>query len=129
MAKPTQLALGDLELPFTSHDRYSASKQELGSELRTIGGRMVTELRGFYWKISYSYDYLGNDVTRQILKKIRSSSTISCTFLPDDSEDYVTADFKCTSYTPPTVAFSYDGTAMWHNLAFVLESVKAVSEE
>ncbi len=125
--KPVQLNINGMDLPWTSGDKYSAGKEELGSSKRTIGGRMVTESRGFYWVVTYAYDYMGNKATRQLLKILRSGE-VTAMFLPDDGEGYVTAKCKCTTLHRPTLAFARNGEALWHNISFTLESVEAVKE-
>ena len=120
----TQLIVGGVYLPETSHDKYQCYPEELSVSLDMISGRRVKEIRGIVQKISYSYDYMGNDLWRQLAAILRSGNTIPVTYLPDNSDAMATGTFLVDSSTQPVFAFSKDGVGFWHNVAFTLREVK-----
>lgn len=119
----TQLIIGGLVLPQTSRDRYSCYEEDLGSQLDMISGRRVTELRGKVQIISWSYDYLGDDLCRPLLTILRSGGSFPVSYLPDTSNELQEGTFLKTSLTNPTFAFSRGGKPFWHNIAFTLREV------
>jgi len=120
----TQLILDDVYLPQTSWDRYRCYPAELAENLPMISGRMVREVRGVVQMISYSYDYLGNDLWRQLAAILRSGRSFPVTYLPDDGDEMRTGTFLVENITNPTFAFSRGGVGLWHNIAFTLREVK-----
>ncbi|QNL44135.1 hypothetical protein H8790_11945 [Oscillibacter hominis] len=120
----TQLILNGLYLPETSKDKYQCHPSELSVSLDMISGRRIKEIRGCVQVITYSYDYLGNDLCRQVLLVLRSGKPFPVTYLPDDSDTMQTGTFLLESLTPPTFAFSKGGTGLWHNLSFTLREVR-----
>lgn len=119
----TQLIIDGIYLPKTSHDRYSCYEDLLSTKLEMISGRVVSEIRGKVWRVSYSYDYMGNDLCRQVLAVLRSGKPFPASVLPDNDDTMVVSEFLVESLTPPTFAFAKSGTPMWHNLSFALREV------
>lgn len=119
-----QLIIEGIYLPETSRDKYSCCPVILGQQLDMISGRRVTEVRGVVQKITYSYDYMGNELMRQVLAVIRSGRSFEVSYLSDDSDQLKTSMFLTESYTNPTFAFSKSGVPYWHNFEFVLREVK-----
>lgn len=124
----TQLTINGTEYPWVDGDNYQAYPSELGKSKRTIGGRLVTEIRGYIWVIKYSYDYMGNDLMRTLLQDLRNKTDLDVDFLVPDTDEMLHATFRCTSQPAPSVAFDYAGVPMWHNISFILESVEAVTD-
>ena len=63
----TQIILNNsIYLPETSRDKYSCYESQLGSTVDMISGRRVLEVRGWVYIVSYQYDYMGNDLMRQV---------------------------------------------------------------
>lgn len=120
----TQLILNGYYLPETSRDKYRCYPAELGDDLDMISGRRVREIRGVVQMIYYSYDYMGNDLCRQVLSVLRGGKSFAVSYLPDDSDEMKTGTFLIEDLTPPTFAYSRDGVGLWHNLAFTLREVK-----
>ena len=62
----TQLILNSREdpviLPEASRERYSAAPVPLSEEVEMISGRLVRELRGSVWNISYQYGYFNESM-------------------------------------------------------------------
>lgn len=119
-----QLIIAGITLPETSRDKYSCYPEILGQQIDMISGRRVTEVRGMVQKITYSYDYMGDELMRKVLAVIRSGRSFEASYLPDDSTQLQTSTFLTESYTNPTFAFSRGGVPYWHNLEFVLREVK-----
>ena len=119
-----QLILGGITLPETSKDRYSCYPSELSQTVEMISGRLVKEIRGKVQMIEWSYDYMGNDMLRNVLAVLRSGEPVECQYLPDDGADLRSGKFWVQKFTRPTFAFSKGGTPYWHNVSFVLREVK-----
>ena len=124
MSKTVQLIIDGIYLPETGWDQYRCCPMELGESLPMISGRMVREIRGVVQTISYSYDYMGNDLWRQLASVLRSGGSFPVTYLPDDGDEMRTGTFLVDSLTSPTFAFSREGVGLWHNIAFTLREVK-----
>ena len=124
MSNEIQLIVNGVLLPTTTRDRYSCYPDELKEQITMISGRMVEEVRGTVQKISYSYDYMGNDLMRRLLTALRSRSDLSVQFLDPLSDSMQSASFRCTKQPTPQFAFSRDGVGLWNNIAFTLEEVE-----
>lgn len=118
-----QLIIGGVTLPETSNDKYSAYPREIGTQIDMISGRRVTESRGHVEIITYSYDYMGNDLMRQVLTVLRSGTAFTAQYLPDDSDKLKNSEFVVESMENPTFAFSRSGKPFWHNISFTLREV------
>lgn len=121
-----QLILDGEELPQSTKDRYSCWEEELSVSLTMAAGNMVKEIKdpGKVWRAAYTYDYMGNDKCRKVLAILRRGEAFNAAVLPDNSDQLVTSRFFCTSLTPPSYAFSRNGTPYWHNLSFELREVE-----
>lgn len=115
-----QLILESLVLPESSHDKFSCWEEDLSVSKTMISGRAVIETRGKVWKASYNFDYMGNELLRQVLAVLRSGKPFQAAVLPDDRDEMVSGIFIRESITNPTFAFSRGGVGLWHNLAFVI---------
>lgn len=120
----TQLIVGGVALPQTSNDKYSCYPDELKTQIDMISGRRVQEIRGTVQKISYSYDTLETSVWRSLAAVLRSGTSFSVQYLPDDSDSMVSSSFLVESFTPPTFGFARDGRGVWHDIAFTLREVR-----
>lgn len=119
----TQMIINNITLPQTSFDKYLCYPVELGENIRMISGRLVSEIRGTYWRIEYTYDKLKDDVMRTLLPVLRSNDTLQVWFLSPDSNEMANGNFKCVEKPAPTFAFAKNGAGLWHNFHFVLEQV------
>lgn len=119
----TQLIIEGIYLPETSRNRYACYPALLSDAITMISGRMVREVRGKVQMIHYEYDYMGNDLCRQLLSVLRSGKPLSVAYLPDEDSELRSGKFFVESITNPTFAFSKNGTAYWHNIAFTLREV------
>lgn len=120
----TQIILGGLPLPEVSRGSYRCWPEDLSVQLDMISGRRVIETRGTVWKVSYSYDYMGEALMRQALAVLRSGAPFIASVLPDNSDEMVTSRFLTESLSPPGMAFSRrqgdKEKAFWHQIAFTL---------
>lgn len=120
----TQLILaGSIVLPETRQDKYKCYASTLSQQVDMISGRRVLEERGHVQMIEYSYDYMGNDLMRQVLTVLRSGQSFSVAYLPDEGDQMVSSSFLTESITDPVFAFSKSGKPFWHNFSFVLREV------
>ena len=121
----TQLILNsNLALPETSWDKYRCYPATLSQQVDMISGRRVLEERGHVQMVEYSYDYMGNDLMRQVLGILRAGNSFPVAYLPDEGDELVTGQFLTESITQPTYAFSRGGVPYWHNFSFTLREVK-----
>ena len=120
----TQLIVGGVILPQTSNDKYQCYPEELATTVDMISGRRVKEIRGTVQMISWSYDYMGDELWRELQAVLRSGTSFQVAYLPDDGGELRTGIFLTASLTPPTFGFSVNGKALWHNVAFTLREVK-----
>lgn len=121
----TQLILNNsIYLPQTSHDKYRCYPTELGTQVDMISGRRVFEIRGNVWMIEYEYDYMGNDLMRQVNAVLRSGQSFPVISLPDNADEMSSSIFLTQSFPTPTFAFSRGGVGLWHNVSFVLREVQ-----
>ena len=89
-----------------------------------ISGRTVREVRGHVQMITWSYDYMGNTLWRQLAAVLRGNTSFPVVYLPDDSDTMVSGTFLVDSITQPTFAFSKGGVGLWHNVGFPRREVK-----
>lgn len=119
-----QLILNNtIYLPQTSWDKYRCYPSELGTQVDMISGRRVFEVRGQVWVIEYEYDYMGNDLMRQVLGVLRSGQSFTATFLPDIGDTMQTSTFLTQDFPTPQFAFGKNGVGLWHNVSFTLREV------
>lgn len=115
---------GQVELPETSRDKYKCYPATLSQQVDMISGRRVLEERGHVQMIEYAYDYMGNDLMRQVLAVLRSGQSFPVAYLPDEGNALVSGVFLTESITQPSMAFSKSGIPYWHNFGFTLREVK-----
>lgn len=120
----TQLIINGILLPETSRDKYQCYPGELSVNVEMISGRTVREVRGHVQYIVWSYDYMGNELWRQLAQVLRSNTSITVAYLPDDGDELVSGEFLVESITQPTFAFSRGGVGLWHNVGFTLQEVR-----
>ena len=119
----TQLILNGILLPQTSMDRYAAYEELLTRQVTMISGRQVAEAigtRNKVWRVRWSYDYLDNETTRQVLAVLRSGEPIPVSFLPDNGDELQVSTFLVSSITQPTFLIDDGNQPVWHGLAFEL---------
>ena len=121
----TQIILGsNLALPETSRGKYRCYPATLSQQVDMISGRRVLEVRGHVQMVEYAYDYMGNDLMRQVLSILRANATVQAACLPDDGDELVPSTFVVESMTQPVFAFDRYGVPFWHTFGFTLREVK-----
>lgn len=120
----TQLIINGILLPETSRDKYQCYPGELSVNVEMISGRTVREVRGHVQYIVWSYDYMGNELWRQLAQVLRGNTSLMVAYLPDDGDELVSGEFLVESITQPTFAFSRGGVGLWHNVGFTLREVR-----
>ena len=126
MSDIVQVILEGVALPETIGDKYICYEEELSTSLVMAAGNMVKEIKdpGHVWVATYSFDWLDNETYQKAKAVLRSGDAFNAAVLPDNSDTMVSSRFFCTSYTPPTFAFSEGGKPVWHNLGFTLREVE-----
>ena len=120
----TQIILNNsIYLPKTSWDKYRCYSSQLSSQVDMISGRRVLEVRGLVWIVEYSYDYMGNDLMRQVNSILRGGQSFLASVLPDESDEMVVSTFLTESFPQPYFAFDKGGVPYWHNVTFTLREV------
>ena len=120
----TQLIIDGIYLPETSRDKYRCYPAQLGEQVDMISGRRVLEVRGQVQVIEYEYDYMGNELMRQVNAVLRSGQAFTAAYLPDGGDSRVVSTFLTESFPQPAFAFSRGGKPYWHNVAFTLREVQ-----
>lgn len=120
----TQLIINGIVLPETSGGKYKCYEGTLSDQIEMISGRVVTEVRGHVQFIEYSYDYMGNELVRQLLSALRAGTALTVKYLPDSGDDMKISTFICEDLTPPVFAFSRSGKPYWHDISFTLREVR-----
>nr|DAE47309.1 MAG TPA: hypothetical protein [Caudoviricetes sp.] len=118
-----QLIVNGIYLPETSKDKYQCYPGELSVNVEMISGRTVREVRGHVQMITWSYDYMGNTLWRQLAAVLRGNTAFPVSYLPDDGDAMATGTFLVDYITQPTFAFSKGGVGLWHNVGFTLREV------
>ena len=121
----TQIILNNtIYLPETRRDKYRCYPSELGTQVDMISGRLVIEVRGQVYIVEYSYDYMGNDLMRQVNAVLRSGQSFVAAVLPDESDTLLVSTFLTQDFPTPTFAFSRSGVPYWHDVSFTLREVQ-----
>lgn len=121
----TQLIVNGITLP-ESKKRYQAYREELSVSVEMISGRLVKELRGEIWHVSYQYGWF-NDADKAALLnalELGRRQPISCTFLPPHGNSTITSNFWVSEIQYPTFQWSAEGEPLWADFAFELREVE-----
>lgn len=135
----TQLILDtdgyNIVLPESRNGGYTAEKQPLSVDVEMVTGRMVKELRGNVWYITYQYGYLTDTEKNNFISACQKGQrqTINCGFLPPNSSGTLSySGFLVVSFTYPKFMWSRmvgtDGNSapvpMWGDFALELREVR-----
>jgi hypothetical protein len=77
--------------------------------------------------IEYSYDYFKPELMRACMADLRLGNEVTATYLTPDTDELITAQFKCVKPPAPVFAFSKDGAPYWHTVSFTLEGVDGLA--
>lgn len=119
----TQLIINNITLPEVRRGKYAPEEPDLKVQGEMISGRLVEELRGKVWAVSYGVDRLPDAVWRA-LKPVLKGGSFTASFLVNDSDTMVTATMLCTALKEPSFAWSRDNVAYWTGLSFTLREVR-----
>lgn len=119
---------------------YRAWEEDGGAEIVMISRRLVRELRGNVWCISYQYGWFDTETRGKLIEScIRGrKQPIRCLFLTPNSDSMLGSDFFVTSFTSPRFMWSRiiktdvtdDGTfvdsyaPIWADFALELREVR-----
>lgn len=135
----TQLILDteeyNISLPESRKGGYTAELRPLSVDVKMVTGRMVRELRGNVWYITYQYGFFKDSEKNSVIAACRKGqgNAIRCGFLPPDSSSALTySNFLVTSFTYPKFMWSrmVDNTGnivpvpMWGDFSLELREVK-----
>ncbi|MGI6751082.1 MAG: hypothetical protein ACOX4U_00455 [Anaerovoracaceae bacterium] len=94
--------------------------------IRMSDGTMVTEVKYQKWVIECDFDYLRDEVLKELIPILRKDS-FPVQFVPPDTNSPVTANFHCTVKPRPIIREWDFGTKppspMWAEIVFTLEEV------
>lgn len=119
-------------LPESRKDRYTAELTPLHLDVEMVSGRMVRELRGRVWEISYQYGFFVEEMKNRVIAACRKGcgEPIMCDFLPPESGGELSQGrFLVTSFSPPKFKWSKprpDGVRvpLWADFSVSLREVK-----
>lgn len=136
----TQLILDTAEYNISLQESkkggYTASREPLAEEIIMISGRIVRELRGNVWTISYQYGYFNDETKNNVIAACEKGrkQVINCGFLPPESSGALTySDFIVTSFTYPKFIWSrtdvgadgnYTPVPLWGDFSVSLREVR-----
>ena len=89
----TQLILDttgyNVQLPETHKGGYKADTEDLSVEVTMITGRIVKEIRGSVWRVSYQYGYFDDALKNDFIAACEKGrkQPITCGFLPQESTE------------------------------------------
>lgn len=120
-----------VELPESQKGGYTVQKTPLGVDVEMISGRIVRELRGNVWTISYQYGYFDTEMKNKVIAACEKGrkQAITCGFLPQESDDNTLSykNFFVTSFSRPKFMWSKMGdgttTPMWADFSVELREV------
>ena len=118
------LIVNDILAPEADFDGYRAWEDTLREQIPMISGRMVEEVRGKVWRISYSSARMSDSETRRLLAALRAKGSKTVAFLPDNGDELIPSTFLVESLTPPALAFFDGAEPVWTGLSFSLREVK-----
>ena len=109
----TQLILDtdqyNVSLPESRKQGYQAYREDLGTEVVMVSGRLTREIRGSVWRVTYQYGYFDDETKNAVIaacEKGRKQS-ITCGFLPPNSTGALTySKFIVTSFDYPKFMWS-----------------------
>lgn len=118
------LIVNDILAPEADFDGYRAWEDTLREQIPMISGRLVEEVRGKVWRISYSSARMSDSETRRLLAALRAKGSKTVAFLPDNGDELIPSTFLVESLTPPVLAFFDGAEPVWTGLSFSLREVK-----
>lgn len=114
----TQLILDtnglNIVLPESKKNGYTANKQPLYVDVQMVTGRLVRELRGNVWVVSYQYGFFDDDTKNRLIEVCEKGQRepITCGFLPPKSVNELQySEFLVTDFQTPKFMWSRHETS------------------
>lgn len=136
----TQLILDtegyDIALPESRKGGYHAEKQPLSVDVEMVSGRIVRELRGNVWYITYQYGYFDDAMKNNVIAACEKGrrQAIICGFLPPDSSggelsysQFLVMEFRYPTFMWSRPSLFSEGSVpipMWGDFSVELREVK-----
>lgn len=123
----TQLIIDGVVLPESIKGGYTATLQPLSVDVEMVTGRVVRELRGNVWVITYQYGFFSDSMKNSVLAAVERGKrqAIRCGFLqPTSSEALTYSDFLVTDFAYPKFMWSADGKPLWADFSIELREVR-----
>lgn len=130
----TQLILDAAEsavtLPESKKGGYRAWEDSLSQDVTMVSGRLVREIRGNIWRVSYQYGFFDDELKKKVIAACEKGrgQPIQCGFLTPDSNGVLTHSmFFVTSITYPKFMWSRNAeggpVALWADFSVELREV------
>lgn len=123
----TQLIIDGVQLPESRNGGYVIQKEQLGTDVVMISGRIVRESRGSVWRIKYQYGYFKPDQMNEVIAACEKGrkEPILCGYLPQDSTGALSyGNFVVTKFNRPRFFWSRQGNPMWGDFSVELREEK-----
>lgn len=123
----TQLIIDGVALPESQKGGYNAQSTPLSVDVEMASGRLVRELRGNVWNITYKYPLFDTALKNAVIAACERGKrqAIYCGFLPQESSGELSySDFYVTSFSRPHFMWSRDGTPLWADFSVELREVR-----
>lgn len=127
----TQLIIDGVVLPESKGGTYTAQKQPLYTEVQMASGRLVRELRGSAWVITYQYGFFNDQMKNSVIAACEKgiNTPIRCGFLQQESAGELTySDFFVTSFSRPKFMWSRQAKGntvpLWGDFVLELREVR-----
>lgn len=118
-------------LPECREQLYTAAFVPLSEDVEMISGRLVRELRGHVWQITYQYGYFTDSMKNRVITACRKglAEPIRCDFLPPESDGTLSSSiFWVMTFNEPKFFWSrnVNGTPVptWGDFSLTLREVK-----
>lgn len=109
----TQLILDtngyNVQLPESQKKGYMAYREDLGTEVVMVSGRLIKEVRGTVWRVEYQYGYFTDEMKNAVIAACEKGKkqSITCGFLTPNSTGVLTySKFLVTSFDYPKFMWS-----------------------
>jgi hypothetical protein len=129
----TQLIIDNMVLPESLDNGYTVERESLHVDVEMISGRIVREVRGWVWRISYQYGYFSDEDKNKLIRICEKGmrQPITCNFLEQEySGQLKQSQFIVTSFKRPRFVWrktGADGKAVpvWLDFSVELREVSA----
>ena len=123
----TQLIIDGVVLPESIKGGYTATLQPLSVDVEMVTGRVVRELRGNVWVITYQYGFFSDTMKNSEMPAVEKGKRHPnrCGIqTPTSTEALTYSDFLVTDFTYPKFMWSADGKPLWADFSMELREVR-----